>query len=148
MNFNSGVVLTPQYGRCRWMLHYSHLAVRSGKLCSNQETGLGNRGYLKVLNDNKLVLNEHEWPTSQIINDWYHSKHSYVPYSQKRFLGWDFFCNFLQQDSSSPTKGQNLLRFRNVISPIARREIIEEIIFPKKVLVLSKSKNIYMERQK
>ena len=25
-----------------------------------QETGLGNRGRLKVLNDTKLVLNEHE----------------------------------------------------------------------------------------
>ena len=24
--------------------------------------GLGNRGCLKVLNDTKLVLNEHEWP--------------------------------------------------------------------------------------
>ena len=28
----------------------------------NQETGLGNRGHLKVMNDTKLVLNEHEWP--------------------------------------------------------------------------------------
>ena len=28
----------------------------------NQETGLGNRGHLKVLNDTKLVLNEHELP--------------------------------------------------------------------------------------
>ena len=26
----------------------------------NQETGLGNRGHLKVMNDTKLVLNEHE----------------------------------------------------------------------------------------
>ena len=28
----------------------------------NQETGLGNRGRLKVLNDTKLVLNEHMLP--------------------------------------------------------------------------------------
>ena len=70
------------------------------------------------------------------------------PIPKTGFLVETFFCYFFQQDSSSPTKGENLLRFRNVISPIARREIIEEIIFPKKVLVLSKSKNIYMERQK
>ena len=29
---------------------------------TEQETGLGNRGCLKVLNDAKLFLNEHEWP--------------------------------------------------------------------------------------
>ena len=29
---------------------------------SNQGTDLGNRGRLKVLNDTKLILNEHEWP--------------------------------------------------------------------------------------
>ena len=35
-------------------------AVRSGKKSPNQEIGLENRGRLKVLNDSKLVLNEHE----------------------------------------------------------------------------------------
>ena len=40
----------------------SCLAVRSGKKSPNQETGLGNRGCLKVLNDIKLVLNDHELP--------------------------------------------------------------------------------------
>ena len=39
---------------------YSCLAVRSGKKSPNQETGLGNRGLLKVLNDTKFVLNEHD----------------------------------------------------------------------------------------
>jgi hypothetical protein len=39
----------------------SNLAVRSGKKNSGQETGLGNRGRLKVLNGTKMVLNEHEW---------------------------------------------------------------------------------------
>ena len=38
----------------------SRLAVRSGKKSPNQETGLGNRGRLKVLNDTKLILNEPE----------------------------------------------------------------------------------------
>ena len=38
----------------------SNLAVRSGKKSQGQETGLGNRGLLKVLNDTKLVLNEHK----------------------------------------------------------------------------------------
>jgi hypothetical protein len=30
------------------------------KKSPNQETGLGNRGHLKVVNDAKLVLNKHE----------------------------------------------------------------------------------------
>ena len=32
---------------------------------------------------------------------WYHSEPSGVPYSPNQFLGWDFFCHFLQQDGSS-----------------------------------------------
>ena len=32
---------------------------------------------------------------------WYHSEPSDVPYSPNQFLGWDFFCRFLQQDGSS-----------------------------------------------
>ena len=33
--------------------------MRSGKKSQGQETGLGNRGSMKVPNDTKLVLNEH-----------------------------------------------------------------------------------------
>ena len=33
----------------------SHLVVRSGKISPNQETGLGCRGHLKVLNDTNLI---------------------------------------------------------------------------------------------
>jgi hypothetical protein len=40
--------------------HLSNLAVKSGKKSPGQETGLENRGRLKVLNDTKLALNEHE----------------------------------------------------------------------------------------
>ena len=35
---------------------------------------------------------------------WYHLEHSQlldVPYSLNQFLGWDFFCRFLQQDGSN-----------------------------------------------
>ena len=32
---------------------------------------------------------------------WYHSEPSDVPYSPNQFLGWDFFCCFLQQTGSS-----------------------------------------------
>ena len=35
-------------------------AVRNGNKSPNQETDLGNRGQLKVLNDIKSVINEHE----------------------------------------------------------------------------------------
>ena len=38
--------------------YYSNLAVRGDKKSPNQETDLGNRGCLKVLNDTKLVLND------------------------------------------------------------------------------------------
>ena len=38
--------------------YYSRLAVRSGQKSPNQETGLGNRERLKVLNDTKLILND------------------------------------------------------------------------------------------
>ena len=31
---------------------------------------------------------------------WYHLGHSDIPYSPNQFLGLDFFCHFLQQDSS------------------------------------------------
>ena len=44
----------------------------------NQETGLGSRGPLKVLNDTKLVPNKH------LVSE--------VPYSPNQFLGWDFFA--------------------------------------------------------
>ena len=36
----------------------SCLAVRSGKKSSNQETGLGNRGHMKRLNNTKLISND------------------------------------------------------------------------------------------
>ena len=39
--------------------HQSFLAVRSSKKSPHQETGFGNRERIKVLNDTKLVLNEH-----------------------------------------------------------------------------------------
>ena len=32
---------------------------------------------------------------------WYHSEPSDVPYSPNHFLGWDFFCCFLQQVGSN-----------------------------------------------
>ena len=36
-----------------------------------------------------------------MIPNWYHSEPSDVPYSPIQFLGWEFFCHFLQQDSST-----------------------------------------------
>ena len=43
----------------------------------------------------KEVTNAHLEPIS------YLSEPSDVPYSPNQFLGWDFFCCFLQQTSSS-----------------------------------------------
>ena len=44
---------------------------------------------------------------------WYHSEPSDVPYSPNQFLGWDFFCRFLQQTGSNcppPPRFSGLLR--------------------------------------
>ena len=40
-------------------------------------------------------------PLNHLRSIWYHSKPLEVPYSPNQFLGWDFFCHFLQQTSSS-----------------------------------------------
>ena len=46
---------------CLMRIQLEPVCLRNGKKSPNQETGLGNRGHMKVLNDTKLVLNEHEW---------------------------------------------------------------------------------------
>ena len=74
----------------------SRFALRNVKKSPNQETGLGNWGHLKVFNDIKLVLNEHEWPP--LGSNFHHSELLEVLYSPNQFLGWDFFWRFLQQD--------------------------------------------------
>ena len=38
------------------------VTMEEAKKSPNQETVLGNRGHLKVLNDTKLFINEHELP--------------------------------------------------------------------------------------
>ena len=72
------------------------------KYKKGQETGLRNRKHPKVLNDTKLVLNVNEWPPNHLGSIWYHSEPSDVPYSPNQFLAVDFFCHFLQQESSRP----------------------------------------------
>ena len=52
--------LCPQTCPLQTVVGKSRLAVKSNKKSPNQVTGLGNRGCLKVLNDTKLVLNEHD----------------------------------------------------------------------------------------
>ena len=63
-------------------------------MAKNQKTGLGNRRHLKVLNDTKLVLNEHEWPPQSFIlgSIWYHSESSDVSYLPNQFLALEFFA--------------------------------------------------------
>ena len=39
-------------------------------------------------------------PLNHLGSFWYHSEPSDVTYFPNQFLGWDFFCHFLQQDSS------------------------------------------------
>jgi hypothetical protein len=40
-------------------------------------------------------------PLNHLGSIWYHSKPLEVPYSPDQFLGWDFFCRFLQQTGRS-----------------------------------------------
>ena len=40
-------------------------------------------------------------PLDHLGSIWYHSEPLEVPYSPNQFLGWDFFCRFLQQTGSS-----------------------------------------------
>ena len=56
-------------------------------------------------------------PHAHLGTIWYHhSESSDVPYSPKQFLGWDFFCRFLQQDGSSlPAKMRLLWTIYNII---------------------------------
>ena len=57
---------------------------------------------MKVLNDTKLTFKMIKGVTHANLGPiWYHSEPSNVPYSPNQFLGWDFFCSFLQQDGSN-----------------------------------------------
>ena len=67
------------------------------KKSSGQETGLGNRGRLKVLKDTKLFLNKHEWQTLSHLGSIQNLHTSPIP--QTSILG--FYWRFLQQDSST-----------------------------------------------
>ena len=58
---------------------FSHSSCCKKRQSPEQEAGLGNRGRLKVLNDTKLVINEHS----------------------SSFLPWTFFYRFLQQTCSN-----------------------------------------------
>ena len=42
-------------------------------------------------------------PLNHLGSIWYNSEPSYVPCFTNQFLGWDFFCHFLQQDGSRHT---------------------------------------------
>ena len=82
----------------------------------NQETGLGNRGRLKVLNDTKFVLNKHEeFPYSFRIN--LVSFKTFRPpiYSTNQFLGWNFFWCFLQQDRSTHVHVHFIIYYHDVL---------------------------------
>ena len=74
---------------CLFLLELS--SVRSGKKSPNQETGLGNREQMKVLNDTKLILMIKGY-THAHLGIRHYSEPSYGPYSPNQFLGWDFFA--------------------------------------------------------
>ena len=84
--------------RAIYLLTSCPLAVRNVKKSPGQETGLGNRGRLKVLNDTKLVSMSDLliiFDQSGIIHN-----NQTSPIPQTSFLPWTF-CHFLKQDSYS-----------------------------------------------
>ena len=50
---------------------------------------------------------------NQLGSIWYHSEPSDVPYPPNQFLGWDFFCGFLQKDSSKSLVSKYILCFNH-----------------------------------
>ena len=69
-----------------------HSCCKKWQKSPGQDTGLGNKGRLMVLNDTKLILNYFKGVTHAHLRPiWYHSEPSDVPYSPNQFLGWDFF---------------------------------------------------------
>ena len=64
-------------------------------------------------------------PLNHLGSIWYHSEPLEVPYSPNQFLGWDFFCRFLQQTISRLEKG--LLKVRagpNYLYPYKTNQIL------------------------
>ena len=50
---------------------------------------------------------------------WYHSEPSDVPNFPNQFLGWDFFCHFLQRDSSK----SSLLGFATLLNLLGQSPV-------------------------
>ena len=76
--------------------------MRRGKKSPNQETGLRSRERLKVLNDAKLILNQHEGPLN-------HLKALEVPYSLNQYFDRDFFATFYRKTALDGELSNNLL---------------------------------------
>ena len=68
-------------------------------LVKTQDTCFGNRGPLKALNDNKLILKGGH--SCLFRTNLVSFRISDVPYSLNQLLHKDFFCHFLQQSSSN-----------------------------------------------
>ena len=81
---------------------------------------------------------------------WYHSEPSDVPYSPNQFLGWDLFCRFIQQDSSStsPQKVWSANSFGldnskiTVCTKLSIHTVILVIILPRDLAPLFKRPNL------
>ena len=69
-----------------------HCCCKKQQKIPRQETDLGDKGSLKFLNDNKLVLSD---PLNHLRSSWYHSEPSGVPYSSNQFSCSGLFLSFL-----------------------------------------------------
>ena len=99
----------------------SHLAVRSGKKSPNQETGLGNRGCLKVLNATTLILNDYGGNSCSFRTNLV-SFRTFRRHLFPKPISWlGLFCHFLQQDSSSWVTG----RYMQFLAKFKQRMILQ-----------------------
>ena len=67
----------------------------------NQETGLGNRGPLEILNDTKLILNGEGGHSCSFQTNLVSFRTFRRPLFPKPVSWLGLFCRFLQQDGSS-----------------------------------------------
>ena len=59
------------------------------------------RGPLEALNDTKLILNDYKGHSCSFRTNLVSIRTFRCPQFPKQFLGWDFFCRFIQQTGSS-----------------------------------------------
>ena len=84
-------------------IHLEPSCCKKRQKSSNQETGLGKRGRLKVLNDTKMIINYSSGNSRLFRTNLVSFRTFRRPLFPKPVSLLELFCRFLQQDSSRST---------------------------------------------